>query len=87
MPKKIIMIYDLKSKDSVRIRFNRKLFEYTTQSHQGEYKVVSKGVLREYEKPVRSVIIFSNEHVIKVRKVLKEFKVDHRLFEIAKELK
>ena len=87
MQKKIILIYNLKGNDSERISFNRKLFQYNTQSHRGKYKTISKGVLKKYEKPARSVIIFNKKDIAKVRKVTDESKVDYRLYEIHKEIK
>lgn len=81
------MIYNLKGNDSERISFNRKLFQYNIQSHKGKYKKTSKGVLKVYEKPVRSVVIFNKEDTIQVMKVIDKFDVDHRLYEIHKEIK
>ena len=84
---KIIMTYDLKGKDTQRIKFNRLLFQYNIQSHKGKYKSTSKGILEKYEKPVRSVVIFNKEDLSKVRGILNEFQMDYRLYEIKKELK
>ncbi len=81
------MIYNLKGNDSERISFNRKLFQYNIQSHKGKYKRTSKGVLRKYEKPVRSVIIFNKKDITKVMKVIDKFDMNHKLYEIYKEIK
>ena len=87
MGRKIIMIYNLKGRDSERIRFNRRLFQYKIQSHKGRYKSTSKGVLKEYEKPIRSVVVFDKKDLAKVKKAVQEFKVDYKLYEINKEIK
>ena len=81
------MVYNLKGNDSERISFNRKLFQYNIQSHKGKYKRTSKGALKKYEKPVRSVVIFDKKEITNVLKLIDEFKVDHRLYEIYKEIK
>lgn len=87
MQKKIILIYNLKGNDSERIKFNRQLFKYNIQSHKGKYKTTSKGILKKYEKPVRSVVIFDKRNIIKVKKIISKFNVDYRLYEIYKEIK
>jgi len=87
MEKKIIMIYDLKGKDSQRIMFNRALFQYNLQSHKGKYKTKSKGILKDYSKLVRSVVIFNKEDLINVKKLLNKYKIYYKLFEIHKEIK
>lgn len=81
------MIYDLKGRDSERIRFNRRLFQYKVQSHKGKYQSTSKGILIKYEKPVRSVVVFNKKDLAKVKKVVQEFRVAHKLYEINKEVK
>ncbi len=81
------MIYNLKGNDSERISFNRKLFQYKLQSHKGKYKTVSKGALKKYEKPVRSVVIFNKKDIAKVKKLIDEWKIDSKLYEIYKEIK
>lgn len=86
MNKKIIMIYDLKGNDSNRIKFNRELFEYKIQSHRGKYKTKSKGFLKEYLKPVRSVIIFNKLDLKKVQEILKKYNLTCKLYEISKEI-
>ena len=87
MNRKIIMIYDLKGRDSERIRFNRRLFQYKVQSHKGRYKSTSKGILKKYKKPIRSVVVFNKKDLTKVKKLVQEFNVDHKLYEINKEIK
>ena len=81
------MIYNLNGKDSSRIRFNRKLFNYKLQSHKGKYQTTSKGILKNYEKPIRSIIIFENKYLNKVRKLLNEYKIFHKLYQIQREIK
>ena len=80
------MIYNMKGNDSERISFNRKLFQYNIQSHKGKYKTVSKGALKKYEKPVRSVVIFYKEDITKVMKLIDEWKIECKLYEIYKEI-
>lgn len=81
------MIYNLKGNDSERIGFNRRLFKYNLQSHNGKYKTTSKGVLDKYEKPTRSVVIFDKRDLSKVKKIICKFNVDYRLYDIYKEIK
>ena len=81
------MIYDLKGNDSNRIKFNRELFEYNLHSHKGKYNTKSKGILKEYSKPIRSVIIFNNNDLKKVKKLLKKYSLFYKLYEISKEIK
>ncbi len=81
------MIYNLNGKDSSRISFNRKLFNYRLQSHKGKYQTTSKGILKNHEKPIRSVIIFENKYLNKVRKLLNEYKIFYKLYQIQREIK
>ena len=87
MPKKVIMIYDLEGEDSKRIRFNRELFQYKIQSHKGKYNTLSNGVLKNYEKLAKSIVIFDKGFLSKVIKIIKKFGVSCRLYEINKEIK
>lgn len=80
------MIYNLNGKDSERIKLNRKLFQYKNQSHQGKYETISKGILKEYEKPVRSVVIFDKTSLNKVKKVMVELGVPCKIYEITDEI-
>lgn len=84
---KIIMIYSLDGKDSSRIRFNRKLFNYKLQSHKGQYRTTSKGILENCEKPVRSVVIFENKYLKKVKNLVNEHKLFYKLYEIQREIR
>ena len=84
---KILMIYDLKGKDSERIQLNRGLFCYRIQSHHGKYKRVSKGILKIYEKPVRSVVIFGKDYLGKVKRLMSSFKAKCKFYEIFREIK
>lgn len=87
MGTRIIMIYDLKGRDTERIKLNRKLFPYKIQSHKGKYKRTTQGILKKYEKPVRSVIIFEKRNLNEVRKVVDYLKINYKLYEIHKQLK
>lgn len=82
MEKKMLMIYNLKGKDSERIKINRKLFQYKIQSHKGKYKRTTKGILTNYEKPTRSVVIFNKAKLPQVKKLLETNKIQHRLYKI-----
>jgi len=81
------MIYDLKGKDSERIKINRKLFQYKIQSHKGKYQKTTKGILTNYEKPTRSVVIFNKTKLSPVKKLIEENKIKHKLYEITQEIK
>ena len=76
------MIYSI-GEDTKRITFNRKLFSYKIQSHAGKYKYLSKGILTQYEKPLRSVIIFDKEKLLETKKLCKKFNVEVKFYEIA----
>ena len=86
MEKKILMIYNLNGKDSERIKLNRKLFQYKTKSHKGKYETISNGILKEYEKPVRSVVIFDKTILNKVKKIVAETNIICKIYEITDEI-
>ncbi len=75
------MIYSF-GDDAKRITFNRKLFSYNIQSHTGKYKYQSKGILTQYEKPLRSVIIFDKKKLVSTRKLCHKFNVGAKFYEI-----
>ena len=82
---KIMMIYSIpKGDSSTRITFNRKLFEYNVQSHKGRYKRKSKGLLSDsdFEKPVRSCVIFDKKFLKKVKKISSELKIITKFYEV-----
>ena len=81
------MVYDLNGNDSERIGFNRRLFQYSIQSHQGRYKTKSKGVLKNYIKLARSVVMFSLSDIALVKSILKQSKAKYKLYEVHKEIK
>ncbi len=79
------MIYSIpEGKDSLRITFNRKLFNYNVQSHLGKYRKTSQGILSEYEKPVRSVVIFNQKKLTEVKKLCSVLFIDAKFFLIKK---
>lgn len=78
---KILMMYSI-GEDARRITFNRKLFSYNIQSHAGKYKYQSKGILTQYEKPLRSVVIFDKEKLLDTKKLCKKFNVEAKFYEI-----
>ncbi len=77
------MIYSI-GEDAKRISFNRKLFSYNIQSHAGKYKYKSKGILTQYEKPLRSVVIFDKEKLRETKNLCKKFNVEVKFYEIIK---
>jgi CMP-2-keto-3-deoxyoctulosonic acid synthetase len=77
------MIYTIPQGDDItRITFNRKLFEYNLQSHKGKYQKRSKGILTNYEKPVRSCVIFDKEQLEQVKKLTKKLQITTKFYEI-----
>ncbi len=77
---KVMMIYAIpKGDSSVRISFNRKLFNYKIQSHKGKYKKKTEGVLKEFERPTKSRIIFDEEYLLNVNSICEQFKI-RRIF-------
>jgi len=78
-----MMIYNIPQGDDItRITFNRQLFDYKIQSHNGKYQQKSKGILTDYEKPVRSCVIFDDEEIDKVRKLCKKLNIKTKFYEI-----
>lgn len=75
------MIYSI-GDDAKRITFNRKLFSYNIQSHAGKYKYQSEGIITQYEKPLRSVIIFDKEKLVPTRKLCHKLNVGAKFYEI-----
>lgn len=77
---KVMMVYAIpKGNSSVRISFNRKLFNYKRQSHKGKYKKKTEGVLKEFERPTKSCIIFDEEYLLNVDSICEQFKI-RRIF-------
>ena len=81
------MVYDLNGNDSERIGFNRRLFQYSIQSHQGKYKTKSKGALKNYIKLARSVVMFSLSDLPIVKGIIKQSKAKCKLYEVHKEIR
>ena len=82
---KILMIYSIpKGNDVTRIAFNRKLFNYNLQTHKGRYKSTTKGILEEFEKPIRSCVIFQEKNLSKVKNLCEQFKIIAHFYEIKK---
>ena len=77
------MTYSIPSgNDSLRIRFNRELFQYKIQSHSGKYSQKSQGILREYEKIIKSVIIFDKKYLSNVKEIVIKYDIIARYFEV-----
>ena len=77
---KVMMIYAIpKGDSSVRISFNRKLFNYRIQSHKGKYKKKTEGVLKEFERPAKSCIVFDEDYLFSVNSICEQFKI-RRIF-------
>lgn len=83
MNKKVLMIYQIPEGDAIRrITFNRKVFAYNLQSHNGKYKRKSQGLLTEYEKPIRSCIIFEYKYFPKIKEICEKLAISYKLYEI-----
>lgn len=67
-----------------RNKFRRKMFGAIEQTHSGKYTAITKGFLsnKNYDKPVRSVVIIQNKDKNGVIKILKEFGAKIRVFKI-----
>ena len=79
----ILMIYHIPEGDaSTRISFNRRLFCYRVQSNSGKFDKKTEGILKKYEKPVRSTIIFEKNKYADVRKLCAEFKIKSHFYDI-----
>jgi hypothetical protein len=79
------MIYTIpKGNDSIRISFNRKLFCYRMQANSGKFDKKTKGILENYEKPIRSTIIFEKNKLTKVKELCQKFNIDSKFYEIRK---
>lgn len=84
---KILMIYSIPNGNhSTRISFNRELFDYRIQSNNGKYDKKTEGVLKKYEKPVRSTVIFEKNKLEKVKKICTKFEIISKFYTI-KEIK
>lgn len=80
-----MMIYSIPDGNAVkRIAFNRRLIDYNIQTHNGKYKGKTKGILKEYEKPIRSCIIFSKKYLSQVKELCKELEIPTKFYEIKK---
>jgi hypothetical protein len=81
--KKILMIYNIPyGNDSIRISFNRELFNYRIQSNKGKFDKKSVGILKIYERPLRSTVIFEKNQLDEVKKLCEKFKIENKLYEI-----
>lgn len=75
------MTYQIPSgNSSIRISFNRELFPYKVQSHFGKYSRKTQGVLQEYEKVIKSVILFEDKYLAEVQKIVQKYSVQARFF-------
>jgi hypothetical protein len=84
MVKNIICYKFENMKSSEGIKFKRKLFGAKEKTHRGKYIAVTEGFLtnKEYEKPVRSVIIIEKHYTEGIVKILKEFNANFWIFDI-----
>lgn len=79
------MIYNIpEGKDSIRISFNRDLFDYRIQANSGKYDKTSNGLLRNCERPIRSTVIFNYDMLEKVKKICKKYGITTQFYEIVK---
>ncbi len=80
---KILMIYHIPDGNaSIRISFNRRLLCYRVQSNSGKFDKKTQGILKKYEKPVRSTLIFNNNKYEDVKKLCVDFKIKSKFYEI-----
>ena len=85
--KKIMICYWFENLPvSKRIQFKRKLFGSMEKTHGGKYITKIKGYLtgKKIEKPIRSMVIISENDKKGVLKILKEFGAKHKLFWVQK---
>lgn len=79
------MIYHIPQGDaSIRISFNRKLFCYRVQSNSGKFDQITEGILKKFEKPVRSTVIFNKSHLKKIQKLCAEFNIQAEFYKVTK---
>jgi hypothetical protein len=85
MVQKILICYKFKNmKLKDRSKFKRKLYGSIEKTHGGKYITKIQGILsnKDYEKPVRSVIIIDKKDQNEVIKLLKEFNAEIKIFTI-----
>ena len=81
----ILICYTFKGmKLSERNKFRRKLFGTIEKTHSGKYTAITKGFLsdKNYEKPVRSVVIVQKKDKTGVIKILKMYNAKIKIFNI-----
>ena len=77
------MIYQIPKGDaSTRISFNRKLFPYRVQGNSGKFDKKTTGILQNYEKPVRSCVIFDSDKINSVKKLCHNFKISAKFYKV-----
>ena len=77
----IMMIYSIpEGNASTRIAFNRKLFCYRIQSNEGKFDKKTKGILKEFKKPLRSIIIFNKSQYQEDKKLCTQFKIKFQFY-------
>lgn len=82
---KILMIYKIPNADSIkRIQFNRKLFKYNMQINSGKRSVKTNGILSEFEKPIKSCVIFNKKYLEEVKELCKKYKIIYEMYQIKK---
>ena len=82
---KIMMIYSIpEGNSSIRISFNRRLFNYNIQTHKGKYKKKTQGILQEFERPIKSCIIFDKKLLSSVKQLCDEFSIKYTFYKISK---
>lgn len=76
------MIYSI-GDDIRRIQLNRKLFSYKTTSHSGKYVSKTKGILTNYQKPLRSIVIFDKNKLNQVKRLCNELQIQVTFYSIS----
>lgn len=85
MTEKMLICYRFEKIHYVKRRqFDRKLFGSEEKTHHGKYTTLFKGYLssKEYERPVRSVIIVEEKYLNDILTILKEFGAQTKIFRI-----
>lgn len=80
-----MMIYNIPNGDStIRVQFNRKLFEYPMQTNGGRSKTKTKGILSNCERPAKACVIFDKEFLREVKSLCKHFKIKSKFYKVEK---
>ena len=82
---RILICYSFKNmKLSDRNKFKRMMFGTKEKTHGGKYIAITKGILsnKQYQKPIRSVIIINQNIKNEVLEVLNKFNANYWVYNI-----